>query len=51
MTDVWVSMGDNDANKRDAALRPFQVDAKVMAASGTRMRSSCIASPPIAAMR
>jgi ornithine carbamoyltransferase len=31
MTDVWVSMGDNDAKQRMAALRPFQVDEKVMA--------------------
>src|SRR5689334_14554148 len=33
VTDVWVSMGDNDANRRNAALRPFQVDGGVMAAS------------------
>ena len=33
VTDVWVSMGDNDANKREAELRPFQVDEKVMAAA------------------
>ena len=31
ITDVWVSMGDNDEKKRMEALRPFQVDAKVMA--------------------
>jgi ornithine carbamoyltransferase len=31
MTDVWVSMGDNDAKKRVEALRPFQVDERVMA--------------------
>ena len=31
VTDVWVSMGDNDASKREAALRPFQVDGKIMA--------------------
>ncbi len=31
VTDVWVSMSDNDAKKRAQALRPFQVDAKVMA--------------------
>jgi ornithine carbamoyltransferase len=31
VTDVWVSMSDNDANKREQALRPFQVNAKVMA--------------------
>ena len=30
-TDVWVSMGDNDANRRNAALRPFQVDGAVIA--------------------
>ena len=33
VTDVWVSMGDNDANKREAELRPFQVDEKVMEAA------------------
>jgi len=33
VTDVWVSMGDNDANRREAELRPFQVDEKVMAAA------------------
>jgi ornithine carbamoyltransferase len=32
MTDVWVSMGDNDAKKRTEALAPFQVDGKVMEA-------------------
>ena len=31
VTDVWVSMSDNDAKKRMEALRPFQVDGKVMA--------------------
>ena len=31
VTDVFVSMGDNDANKRNEALRPFQVDGEVMA--------------------
>jgi ornithine carbamoyltransferase len=31
MTDVWVSMGDNDAKQRMEALRPFQVDERVMA--------------------
>ena len=31
VTDVWVSMSDNDASKREQALRPFQVNAKVMA--------------------
>jgi ornithine carbamoyltransferase len=31
VTDVWVSMSDNDTNKREQALRPFQVNAKVMA--------------------
>jgi ornithine carbamoyltransferase len=30
MTDVWVSMGDNDTRKRAEALRPFQVDERVM---------------------
>jgi ornithine carbamoyltransferase len=31
VTDVWVSMSDNDAVKRERMLRPFQVDNKVMA--------------------
>jgi ornithine carbamoyltransferase len=30
LTDVWVSMGDNDEKKRVEALRPFQVDNKLM---------------------
>ena len=30
VTDVWVSMSDNDAKRREAALRPFQVDDKIM---------------------
>jgi ornithine carbamoyltransferase len=30
ITDVWVSMGDNDKKKREDALRPFQVDSNVM---------------------
>jgi ornithine carbamoyltransferase len=33
VTDVWVSMGDNDEGRRREALRRFQVDAKVMAAA------------------
>ncbi len=31
VTDVWVSMSDNDSKKRTQALRPFQVDGRVMA--------------------
>ena len=31
VTDVWVSMGDGDKQKRSAALRPFQVDGVLMA--------------------
>jgi len=31
VTDVWVSMSDNDSKKRMQALRPFQVDGRVMA--------------------
>jgi len=31
VTDVWVSMGDNDEKKRTEALRPFQVNGGVMA--------------------
>ena len=30
VTDVWVSMGDNDEKKRKGALKPFQVDESVM---------------------
>jgi ornithine carbamoyltransferase len=33
VTDTWVSMGDNDENKRKATLRPFQVDEAIMAAA------------------
>ncbi len=33
VTDVWVSMGDNDEKKRKAALKPFQVDESVMQAA------------------
>jgi ornithine carbamoyltransferase len=31
VTDVWVSMSDRDAKKREEALRPFQVDGRVIA--------------------
>jgi ornithine carbamoyltransferase len=31
VTDVWVSMSDNDAKQRTEALRSFQVNGKVMA--------------------
>ena len=31
VTDVWISMGDNDEKKRTEALRPFQVNGRVMA--------------------
>ncbi|MBC8012856.1 MAG: ornithine carbamoyltransferase [Methyloceanibacter sp.] len=31
VTDVWVSMGDNDEKRRTEALRPFQVNGRVMA--------------------
>jgi ornithine carbamoyltransferase len=33
VTDVWVSMGDNDEKKRKAALKPYQVDESVMRAA------------------
>ncbi len=33
VTDVWVSMGDNDEQKRKAALRPFQVGEAIMGAA------------------
>lgn len=32
-TDVWVSMGDQDADERRAALRPFQIDDGLLAAA------------------
>ena len=35
VTDVWVSMGDNDEKKRKALLRPFQVDEALMGAAKT----------------
>jgi ornithine carbamoyltransferase len=31
VTDVWVSMGDGNEKRRNAALRPFQVNGAVMA--------------------
>ncbi|GAB4226204.1 MAG: ornithine carbamoyltransferase [Methyloligellaceae bacterium] len=31
VTDVWVSMGDTDAERRKAALAPYQVNAELMA--------------------
>jgi ornithine carbamoyltransferase len=31
VTDVWVSMSDNDEKRRREALRPFQVDSALMA--------------------
>ena len=34
VTDVWVSMGDSDAEKRKALLAPFQVNAALMAKAG-----------------
>ncbi|MGV1015465.1 MAG: hypothetical protein ACOYB4_10885, partial [Methyloceanibacter sp.] len=34
MTDVWVSMGDNDEKLRKKILRPFQVSEAVMAQAG-----------------
>jgi ornithine carbamoyltransferase len=33
MTDVWVSMGDGDPERRRRLLAPYQVDAELMAAS------------------
>jgi ornithine carbamoyltransferase len=33
VTDVWVSMGDDDEEKRKALLRPFQVDSALMGAA------------------
>jgi len=33
VTDVWVSMGDEDADKRRKLLAPYQVDEKLMAAA------------------
>lgn len=34
VTDVWVSMGDDEAEKRKALLAPFQVNAALMAKAG-----------------
>jgi ornithine carbamoyltransferase len=33
LTDVWVSMGDNDKRRRETLLKPYQVDQNVMAAA------------------
>jgi ornithine carbamoyltransferase len=33
VSDAWVSMGDEDATKRHNLLKPFQVNAKLMAAA------------------
>jgi ornithine carbamoyltransferase len=35
VTDVWVSMGDKDAEKRMKLLAPYQVDEKLMAAAAS----------------
>ena len=51
ISDCWVSMGDEDAGRRHNLLAPYQVNRQVDAARRTRMRSSCIACPPIAARR
>jgi len=43
VTDVWVSMGDNDERKRKTALRPFQVDEALMgAAKGDAVFMHCL---------
>jgi len=43
VTDVWVSMGDNDEQKRKGALRPFQVDESLMgAAKGDAIFMHCL---------
>jgi ornithine carbamoyltransferase len=43
VTDVWVSMGDNDEKKRKTALRPFQVDEALMgAAKGNAIFMHCL---------
>jgi len=43
VTDVWVSMGDNDEKKRKTALRPFQVDEALMgAAKGDAIFMHCL---------
>jgi ornithine carbamoyltransferase len=33
LTDVWVSMGDNDKRRRETLLKPYRVDQNVMAAA------------------
>ncbi len=35
VTDVWVSMGDDEPEKRKALLAPYQVNAALMAKAGT----------------
>jgi ornithine carbamoyltransferase len=34
IADAWVSMGDKDAKRRHALLKPYQVNAKLMKAAG-----------------
>ncbi len=50
ITDTWVSMGDKEAERRHNLLKPYQVNAKLMARAAPTPYS-CIACPPIAARR
>ena len=50
ISDCWVSMGDEDEERRHDLLAPYQVNAGLMA--GARPTpSSCTACPPIAARK
>ena len=51
VTDTWVSMGDGDGERRHNLLKPYQVNARLMARGQARCASSCIACRPIAARK
>ena len=50
VTDTWVSMGDKDGARRHNLLKPYQVNARLMARAKPT-RSSCTACRPTAARR
>ena len=47
VTDVWVSMGHADAERRQELLKPYQVNAELMANERRRTPSLCTACPHI----
>ena len=51
VTDTWVSMGQEHAHNKLAAMAPFQVDEALMAQAASPMRSSSIACPRISARK